>query len=162
MNENKRRQILKRATITCLLLIVFVFLYVIFQGLLWSPNLSKEEAYKDFSEGETRLVRNQQQRYWVTKISERQRQQFLQLGQFVHSNNEVCYRESSICEIDARSQRSGVLIQFVIQRPAQLPSNNLWFGGYIDPASGAVYDIFGRGYLSNSKMVTKILSTKPN
>jgi len=148
MTENKRRQLLKKATITGLLLIIMAFLYIIFKGLLWSPKLSQEESYQTLALGETRLVRYQQQRYWVTKLNNEQREQLSQLVKFIHISS-GCSIQDNVCELDARSERSGVLVQFVSQRPAQLPSNTPWFGGFVDPASGSVYDLLGRGYLSN-------------
>lgn len=161
MTENKHRQLLKRVTILCLLLMISVFLYVIFQGLLWSPNLSQEETYDTLSVGETQLFRYQQQRYWVTKLSDEQREQLSQLTGFVQTTG-GCSISSFVCELDASSQRSGVLMQFVSQKPPQLHSNDLWFGGFVDPATGGVYDFLGRGYLSNPSVATQRLSTKPN
>lgn len=161
MNENKRRQILKRATLGCLLVIACAFFYVIFQGLLWSPKLNKEEAYQGFSIGETRLIRHKSQRYWVTKLSDQQRKALSELAKFVHIKSD-CTPTSVICELDAKSQRSGVLVQHVLQKPAQLPSENLWFGGFVDPATKGVYDLLGRGYLSNPSVAIKSLSAKPN
>lgn len=162
MIENKRRQLLKKAMIFSILLMISAFLFVIFQGLLWSPKLSQEETYETLAKGETRLFRRQQKRYWVTKLTDKQREQLLQLAQFVHENTGGCSIKNIVCELDATSQRSGVLIQFVSLKPTQLPVTVQWFGGFIDPATGGIYDLLGRAYISNPEIAQKHLSAKPN
>lgn len=160
MSENKRRQLLKRATVTSLLLIIAVFLYIIFQGLFWSPTLNQAESYQTLLMGETQLIRKQQHRYWVTKISDKQREQLSQLMQFIDTNVGGCSIESLVCELDAESQRTGVTVQFVSQRPSRLPSTAPWLGGFVDPATGGVYDLLGRGYLSNPSAALRQLNQR--
>lgn len=157
MNENKRRRLLRNITFGGLLLIVGAFFGVIFQGLFWSPATDQETAYATLTTGETRMQRNQQQRYWVTKLSVQQHEQLLQLTRVVHQNV-GCDSDSEFCAISAKAQRSGVLIQFVLQKPTQLPIDTVWFGGFVDPSTGGVYDLLGRGYLSNPRNALKELN----
>lgn len=46
----------------------------------------------------------------------------------------------------AQTKRLGVILQYVESRPANLPVDYPWRGGFVDPASSAVFDPFGRRY----------------
>lgn len=46
----------------------------------------------------------------------------------------------------AQTSRPGVLIQYTRDRPPGLDAAVPWFGGFVDPASGACFDVAGRRY----------------
>ena len=46
----------------------------------------------------------------------------------------------------AQTSHPGVLIQYISDRPPGLAAGIPWFGGFIDPASGALFDVAGRRY----------------
>lgn len=48
----------------------------------------------------------------------------------------------------AATDRSGILVQYVRERPGSLGSDVPWHGGFVDPGSEAVFDIAGRRYRS--------------
>ena len=47
-----------------------------------------------------------------------------------------------------RQERSGIEIVFSLDHPIQLASGVQWYGGFVDPTNGAVYDRLGRAYKS--------------
>ncbi len=46
----------------------------------------------------------------------------------------------------AHTARPGVIVQYTLSRPAGLGDEIPWFGGFVDPASGALFDVAGRRY----------------
>lgn len=46
----------------------------------------------------------------------------------------------------AATNQSGILVQYVSERPPGLGSGVPWHGGFVDPRGGAVFDIAGRRY----------------
>lgn len=50
----------------------------------------------------------------------------------------------------ARTKRTGVLVQYTRDRPAGLSDGVPWSGGFVDPGSGAVFDVAGRRYRNTS------------
>lgn len=46
----------------------------------------------------------------------------------------------------ARTARAGILVQYTRDRPKSLPPDVPWFGGFVDPATGAAFDVAGRPY----------------
>lgn len=46
----------------------------------------------------------------------------------------------------AETARSGVLVQYTDERPDSLSPDTPWRGGFVDPASKAVFDLAGRRY----------------
>lgn len=50
----------------------------------------------------------------------------------------------------AQTVRPGVVVQYTRGRPAGLDDEVPWFGGFVDPASGALFDVAGRRYRATS------------
>lgn len=48
----------------------------------------------------------------------------------------------------AATDRSGILVQYVRERPRRLGRDVPWHGGFVDPGGDAVFDIAGRRYRS--------------
>jgi len=46
----------------------------------------------------------------------------------------------------ASTDRPGILIQYTRSRPDRLEAGRSWDGGFVDPASGALFDLAGRPY----------------
>ncbi len=46
----------------------------------------------------------------------------------------------------ARTASLGVLLQYLSERPRQLPSQLPWGGGFVNPQTGALFDAAGRPY----------------
>lgn len=48
----------------------------------------------------------------------------------------------------AATNRAGILVQYVSERPDGLSSDVPWHGGFVDPGGDAVFDVAGRRYRS--------------
>ena len=59
-----------------------------------------------------------------------------------------CALDVEICAVLAKTERSGIDIVFSIEHPVQLASGIKWYGGFVDPSNGSVYDRLGRAYKS--------------
>ena len=46
----------------------------------------------------------------------------------------------------AETRRPGILVQYTRERPGSLGARTPWFGGFVDPSSGAAFDVAGRPY----------------
>lgn len=148
---------LSRAIKLLLSCFILAFLYVLFKMATWSPQFNLANELSAVLESDTRLVSLKGKRYWVTKLSKNQRKQMDDVDTYVHQVT-VC-DESDFCLIDSSTLRQGVIIRFALEKPQQLNLEQEWFGGFINPANGAVYDLKGRGYLTNSQQASKTIST---
>ena len=156
MNKNKRRQRLKYITLSCFLLILVVFSYIIVRGAMWSPPLSSSAEKLDVPVGETLMQRIKGQRFWVTRLSEQQLRHLESLSEWVQVESS-CELALGLCAVNVNTQRFGVLLRYSANRPNMLADETPWFGGYINPNNGSVYDLLGRGYLRNPANADKAL-----
>lgn len=156
MNKNKRRQRLKYITLSCFLLILAVFSYIIVRGATWSPPLSNSAEKLDVPVGETHMHRIKGQRFWVTRLSAQQLRQLEGLSEWVQVESS-CELTLGLCAVDANTERFGVSLRYSANLPDVLTDDIPWFGGYINPNNGSVYDLLGRGYLRNSAAADKLL-----
>ncbi|MGH1540387.1 MAG: hypothetical protein ACRBHB_08185 [Arenicella sp.] len=150
MTENTgKKRLLKVLVKLCCVVVFAVFTGIIINGMFWSPSTSNSPKWLDtMTLGETKLLRFGSKRQWVTRLNVQQ-QQFLQgLSDHVYSDS-ACSLQQSLCQVYADSVTQGVLIQFVQKTPDQLPADVPWNGGFVDPGNGAIYDLSGRGYVSN-------------
>lgn len=142
-----KRALLWQAIKFMFVLLAFAFMFVLFRSLGGpSINSGSVDTYDDVVIGQTALRRNQNQRVWVTRLSDLQRQQLKQLDSLVKQADAGCHVQTIVCVINASTQRSGIELAFSERAPAQLNGQVLWFGGYVDPTSGAVFDRLGRAY----------------
>lgn len=125
-------------------LLGFAFLSVLVSGLRGPPEqgiaLGSQDAqtFANLPLGATELRRLNGQRVWVTRLSDQQ-QRFL-------GEAHACAART-YCVILAATERPGVELVFVSERPLQLPTNVAWNGGFVNPSNGSVYDFGGRSIL---------------
>lgn len=143
----EKRVILSRLIRAMLLLLVMAFLYILFRSL-GGPSLtvSTNNAFDNVVIGQTALTRVDRQRVWVTRLSKSQVRQAKALDSSVKDAQAGCKPSITLCVITAESLRSGVDIVYLATAPEQLPRGAPWFGGFIDPSSGGVFDFLGRAY----------------
>jgi len=51
-----------------------------------------------------------------------------------------------LCVVAAQTDRSGIEIRYTRERPPQLHHSVPWLGGFVNPTTGAVFDLLGRPY----------------
>lgn len=142
-----KRDLLWQAIKYMFVLVAFAFMFVLFRSLGGPSHTSGSVAtYDDVVIGQTALRRNQHQRVWVTRLSDIQRQQLKQLDEFVKQPDAGCHVQMIVCVVKASTSRDGIDVAFSERAPAQLSGQVLWFGGYVDPTTGAVFDRLGRAY----------------
>jgi len=153
MNESRRRA-LWRAIKLMLLVLLLAFVYVLLSATRVNTTASFSDASNDKQQsklvsniniGETVLRTYQGQRVWITRFSEQQRGRFTDLGAHVERLG-GCKNEIEFCVLAASTDRAGINLSFINTEPPQLPSGVTWVGGFVDPTSGAVFDLWGRAY----------------
>jgi len=142
-----RRNILGQLIRTMLVLMLMAFIYVLLRSLGGPSKTSNTgSAFDDVVIGQTTLRRYQGKRVWATRISNAQREQAKLISRLVIDSTAGCAIESTVCVLSAATQRSGIDVVFSDQRPAQLPSDAHWYGGFVNPSTGSVFDRLGRAY----------------
>lgn len=142
-----KRNLLWQAIKFMFVFVAFAFVFVLFRSVSGpSLNGSPSVVFDDVAVGQTTLRRNDFQRVWVTRLSDEQRQQAKQLNSLVKDSNSGCHAQVVVCVINASTSRSGIELVFSERHPAQLKGRVLWFGGYVDPTTGGVFDRLGRAY----------------
>ena len=114
--------------------------------MAWVPDQQKNSI--DLTEGETQLISYQGNRVWMTRVSNLQKQQLTMLSSLVHQDT-GCDVSQETCFVQSETDRQGILLLYLKEKPDVLSKNQEWFGGFLNPATNAVYDLLGRGYLSN-------------
>lgn len=130
-----------------LALLVLAFIFVLFRSLS-GPSLtsSPNAVFDNVVIGQTALRRLARERVWVTRLSSAQVRQAGELNAVVVDALVGCRPSAVLCVLSAKSSRSGIDLVYVATPPAQLPSDTLWYGGFVDPATGGVFDFLGRAY----------------
>ena len=135
------------------------FLFVLFRSLSGPPlTIDTGHPFDDVETGETAMRRIDGERVWATRLSALQRSQAVELASVVADPNSGCKPIVAVCALHAKTQQAGIEIVFSLTTPPQLPASTPWYGGFIDPSSGAVYDRLGRAYLSSRKTTRSALS----
>ena len=142
-----KRELLGNTIRSMLVIALFAFVFVLFRSLS-GPSLTSqsEVAFDDVQIGETAMRRALGARVWVTRLSPAQRSQLAELSELVVNPNSGCALQSEVCVLSATTQRDGIDVVFSIAHPIQLASDIKWYGGFVDPTNGAVYDRLGRAY----------------
>jgi len=155
----QRRAFLTKAVSRMLIILVLAFWFVLFRSL--GTNVSSgvgassnteqtskqdQAAFANVTLGQTSLLRVRGQRVWVTRLSELQQTQGKQLTPYVLGNDHNCQLENELCVFSVATTRDGIELRFTARVPAQLPANLPWFGGFVDPSNGQLYDLWGRAY----------------
>ena len=137
--------------VTIMFAVLFLaFFYVSFQVAL-SPRGYRVEPndWQDIVPGTTQMVRLGRDYILVVRYAAWEAEQFNAPTDFVVSGAGSCRSaKHKACEFLANAGGSVVVIRYVDQKPATLPRNVPWFGGFVDPATGALHDRFGRQYKS--------------
>jgi len=127
-----------------LLILVLAFAVVLFTGI-FEPKRGApaQQPFSDVPIGATELRRYHGQRVWVTHLTDSLA--FSRLDGFVDTAGS-CDRSQEFCVLLASTARQGVEFVFSHIAPAQLPADVPWMGGFINPSTGAVFDLLGRPY----------------
>ena len=142
-----KRFVLGRLIRAMLILLVLAFLFVLFRSLS-GPSLTSESksTFDDVVIGQTAIRRLAKQRVWVTRLSASQKRQLIELDSVVVDPQAGCNKLVTLCVIKAQSSRSGIDLVYLSDAPDSLSRDVIWYGGFIDPASGGVFDFMGRAY----------------
>lgn len=142
-----RRLVLGKIIRAMLIILVLAFVLVLFRSLS-GPSLTSTSnaAFDNVVIGQTALRRLGSERVWVTRLSKLHVRQAQDLDVVVVNSSGGCDPSRVLCVISANSSRSGIDIVYLNEVPAQLPTGVTWHGGFVDPASGGVFDFLGRAY----------------
>jgi len=122
-------------------------LYVLFSSLSGPSNIvSGVNLYDDVMIGQTAKRRDGPNRVWVTRLSKVQLSYHGQLNEFVVAPNSGCDKERVLCVILAKTARSGIDVVYSATSPDGFPAGVPWYGGFVDPSTGEMFDLFGRAY----------------
>jgi len=146
-----KRQTLALVVRSMLLVLALSFMYIFFRGIggaqVEDLNGGEQEAIiNKLLVGQTTLRRYAGKRVWISRLSPEQRQQASQVESYLSSATNGCDKAAPFCVIVAATGQVGIELSFTELAPAQLPSEFLWFGGFVNPGTGAVYDRLGRPY----------------
>lgn len=137
--------------VTIMFAVLFLaFFYISFQVAL-SPRGYRVEPidWQDIVPGTAQMVRRGRDYIWVVRYAGREAEQFNVLTDYVVSGADSCRpARHQACEFLGNVGGSPVIIRYVDQKPATLARDVPWFGGFVDPATGALHDRFGRQYMS--------------
>jgi len=147
MTTMNKRVVLSRAIRGMLIVLCLAFLFVLFRSLS-GPSITASTAnvFDNVVIGQTALRRVDRQRVWATRLSDSQRRQAIELNALVLDAEKGCDSSKALCLIHAQSSRPGIELVYLNEAPDQLPSNIAWYGGFVDPVSGGVFDFMGRAY----------------
>ena len=130
-------------------LLIVAFAYILIVGIGGSNVPSSKDSGERFAavtEGQSRLLRLDSGRAWLTRISDTQRTQLSLLGEELANPDSGCEIASKLCAVYSETSQSGINLSFSASPPPQLPSAFGWFGGFVDPTTGATFDLLGRAY----------------
>jgi len=146
-----KRLILSRLIFFFFTLLVLAFLWVFLNGIGSSHYLSSHKkpgpaVFQNLHPGQSKLHRYQRQMVWVTFLNQHLRAGLSELAPYVINPEVGCDVAQAYCVVAASTSIDSIYLQYTRQEPQQLPSNTPWIGGFVDPTSGAVYDLLGRAY----------------
>lgn len=151
-----RRARLRVLVKTGLLIAVLAFAVVFFRGLLApGPEQRNVMDLSGIAPGSARLEAWNGTPVWVVNRTGEQVRSLSELRNYVATprvtesfpvaNPERSLRPRYGIYL-ARTARPGILVQYTRSRPASLPAGAPWAGGFVDPATGAAFDVAGRRY----------------
>ena len=138
-----------RIVVIMFAVLFLAFFYISFQVAV-SPRGYRVEPnnWQDIVPGTAQMVRRGRDYIWVVRYASWEAEQFNTLNDFVVSGAGSCRPAShQACEFLANAGGS-LIIRYVDQKPAALARDVPWFGGFVDPPTGALHDRFGRQYKS--------------
>ena len=159
-----KRQVLTKSVASLFFILLITFCWIIFKGATSALNPEVEgksnshphnspqhPLFEGLQAGQTVLRRHQRQLVWVIAVDEKTQTQGLLLNGFLLDPNSGCNLDQPFCVLKASTAIDGVNVQFTSQEPSQLANKTPWFGGFVDPTSGELYDLFGRAYAMNKR-----------
>lgn len=143
-----RRQVLVRLVKGMFTLLGLAFIYVLFRGLggIGGDPRPAPADFSNIAPGQTVAARVGGQTVWLSRLTERQKLELLQLEPYLVSTTVGCDRAQEYCLLSASGLRDGIQLSYSKQAPPQLPYQAAWYGGFVDPSSGAIFDLLGRPY----------------
>ena len=159
-----RRRTLSLIVRGMLLALVLAFFAVLFASLNTrhtsgsgsaEPDAIGLAIFNDIPLGQSEMRRFDGQRVWVTHLSAALKAQLATLNEVVQTASTGCQANTEYCVLVAASSRDGLDMVFSATSPAQLAPDLPWYGGFVDPANGRVYDRLGRAY--HSKLETSAM-----
>ena len=156
MNLQQRKILARTVYFMCGLLII-AFLVILFSdSVVNNSSVDKNSSEQQFyfqrvSVGETALFRVNNDIVWVTRLSSIQKDSLKKLNritvQHKTEGGAQCVILQEYCAINAATKEQGIQLRYTKAPPSQLPAKNIWVGGFVNPSTGAVYDLLGRAYL---------------
>lgn len=161
MSSSKKRQRLSFLVRGMLIMLVLGFAFIFFKGIsggnISQSNDSAESSVKaSLMLGQTALRRVAGRRVWITRLSETQRSEAGVIAPYLVAAASGCAVAESYCALSAATDQAGIELSFTEQTPTQLPSQTPWFGGFVNPINGAVYDRFGRAYKLDKRVAESL------
>jgi len=141
------KELLIRLVRAMFLILVLAFAFILLRSL-GGPSLttSVSSPFDDVEIGETTIRRYQGQRVWVTRFSSQLRRELKSVDEVVINPHSGCKPSKSLCAVLALTDVDGIEIRYSLARPAAIKSSVAWVGGFVNPNSGAAYDLLGRAY----------------
>ncbi len=140
-----------KSLVSYMFAIVFIgFVYVLFSSL--GSNTKVEAGVDRFSDiklGQTVMRRVDGQRVWLTHFSNQQLKQTKLLEPFLINSESGCGVNIKLCAVLAAVSGNGLELSYSLLPPPQINGDDLWIGGFVDPTTGAVFDLLGRAYRLN-------------
>ena len=151
MNLSLRKNLSRIIVLMCAI-VVLSFASILLNGTLFFVSTSDQENLSDeyfdgLIVGHPELRRIDQRLVWVTHLSTTQKASLGQLSVAQIRQGQACDIAQDFCVLLAETEQSGINLQYTPAPPAQLPSDLPWFGGFVNPLDGSVYDLLGRPYL---------------
>ncbi len=138
-------------------LLIIAFVFVLFKGSFTSDRqVEYQDAFAELQLGQATMLRYHGDRVWAAKLTARYH---TDLKKVTDQTIPACLMSVTICIVEAAIPNSSVELVYVTLRPDQLKNSVPWFGGYVNPISGHVYDLYARPYISNS--YTSLLDSHP-
>lgn len=141
------RKLLGRLVGAMSAMLAAAFLWVLFSGVFVAgSSVAHNNDFSNILPGQTVMRRVNRQRVWVTLISDTQRRKLAQFNEGAVVRGQGCDLTAAVCVISAATARAGIELRFVSEVPTSLAENLPWVGGFVNPNTGAVYDLIGRAY----------------
>ena len=146
-----KRLLLSRLVSASFLALLLLFLWVFFNGIGSSRFFSDDQTsglslFKGLQPGESALRRYQREMVWVTYLDQSLRDRLIEASPYLVDAGSGCNISQRYCVVSAKTKLDSIYLQFTLQEPQKLTSGTPWFGGYVDPTNGEVYDLLGRAY----------------
>lgn len=125
------------------------FFYILLVGIGGGQPASIGTGAGRFSElvpGQPKIFKIEGRAFWVSRLNKEQRALLGELEEELVSNHSGCSLKAEYCAISAATRTEGILLSYSKVPPPQVADPNTWYGGFVDPTSGACFDLLGRPY----------------